>query len=104
MTEMLMYATLSDTLIVVYVLSVIMLIEVCKVTSQKLKCLYSNTTTIVLDWTILAAVDVSLLHSYCTRNTLCSASRCALRLRYIDLAVGIKVAVEVCCCLTIFSC
>jgi hypothetical protein len=32
-----------------------------------------------------------------------SESRCALRLRYIDLVVSVEVAVEVCCCFTVFS-
>jgi hypothetical protein len=36
--------------------------------------------------------------------TVCSESRCALRLRYADLVVSIEVAVEVCCCLTVLSC
>jgi hypothetical protein len=31
-------------------------------------------------------------------------SHCALRLRYVDLVVSIEVAVEVCCCFTVFSC
>ena len=44
-----MYAIISDLLIVVYVLFVIMLIEVCKVIRQELKCLCSNTTTILLE-------------------------------------------------------
>jgi hypothetical protein len=30
-------------------------------------------------------------------------SRCALRLRYVDLVVSIDVAVEVCCCFTVCS-
>jgi hypothetical protein len=101
---MLMYATMSDTLLVVYVLFVILLREVCKVISQELKCLYSNTTTILLEWIIPATVDASLLHSYCARNTLCSESRCALRLWHVDLVISIEVAVEVCCCFTVFSC
>jgi hypothetical protein len=33
-----------------------------------------------------------------------SESRCALTLRYVDLAVSIEVAVAVCYCLTVFSC
>jgi hypothetical protein len=33
-----------------------------------------------------------------------SEIRCALRLRYVDLVVSIEVAVEVCCCFTVFSC
>jgi hypothetical protein len=36
--------------------------------------------------------------------TVRSESRCALRLRYVDLVVSIEVAVEVCCCLSVFSC
>jgi hypothetical protein len=31
-------------------------------------------------------------------DTVRSESRCALRLRYVDLVVSIEVAVEVCCC------
>jgi hypothetical protein len=33
-----------------------------------------------------------------------SETHCALRLRYVDLVVSIEVAVEVCCCFTVFSC
>jgi hypothetical protein len=40
----------------------------------------------------------------CNLTTVRSASRCALRLRYLDLVVSIEVTVEVCCCLTVFSC
>jgi hypothetical protein len=36
--------------------------------------------------------------------TVRSGSHCALRLWYADLVVGIEVAVEVCCCFTVFSC
>jgi hypothetical protein len=36
-------------------------------------------------------------------TTVCSESRCALRLRYVDLVVSIEVAVEVCCCFNVFS-
>jgi hypothetical protein len=38
------------------------------------------------------------------KNTVRSESRCALRLRYVDLVVSIEVFVEVCCCFTVFSC
>jgi hypothetical protein len=31
-------------------------------------------------------------------------SHCACRLWYVDLVVSIEVAVEVCCCFTVFSC
>jgi hypothetical protein len=37
-------------------------------------------------------------------NTVRSESPCALRLRYVDLVVSIEVAVEMCCCVTVFSC
>jgi hypothetical protein len=36
--------------------------------------------------------------------TVRSESRCALRLRYVDLVVSIEVTGEVCCCFTVFSC
>jgi hypothetical protein len=37
-------------------------------------------------------------HIYVKNSTVCSESRCALRLRYVELVVSIEVAVEVCCC------
>jgi hypothetical protein len=37
-------------------------------------------------------------------NTISPESRCALRLRYVDLVVCTEVAVEVCCCFSVFSC
>jgi hypothetical protein len=33
-----------------------------------------------------------------------SESRCALRLRYVDLVVSIEVTIEVCCSFTVFGC
>jgi hypothetical protein len=53
----------------------------------------------------IATILVNLL--LCTLQncyTVCSESRCALRLRYVDLLVSTEVAVEVCCCFTVFSC
>jgi hypothetical protein len=41
---------------------------------------------------------------YVLVNTVRSESRYALRLRHVDLVVSIEVAVEVCCCFTVFSC
>jgi hypothetical protein len=38
------------------------------------------------------------------RYTVRSESHRALRLRYVDLVVSIKVAVEVCCCFVTFHC
>jgi hypothetical protein len=49
-------------------------------------------------------LGVPVLHSVSgMSNTVRSESRCALRLRYVDLVVSIEVAVEVCCCFTVFS-
>jgi hypothetical protein len=41
---------------------------------------------------------------HCLPNTVRSERRCVLRLGYVHLVVSIEVAVEVCCCLTVFSC
>jgi hypothetical protein len=43
---------------------------------------------------------------FCTHwfSTVRSESRYALRLRYVDLVVSNEVAVEVCCCFTVFRC
>jgi hypothetical protein len=45
-----------------------------------------------------------LLAKVSGQNTVHSESRCALMLQYVDLVVSIEVAVEVCCCFTVFSC
>jgi hypothetical protein len=48
---------------------------------------------------------VIMKYHYDLGSTVRSESCCALRLRYIDLVVSIEVvAVEVCCCFTVFSC
>jgi hypothetical protein len=47
-------------------------------------------------------VEVQGVKDYVT--TVRSEGRCAFRLRYVDLVVSIEVAVEVCCCFTVFSC
>jgi hypothetical protein len=52
--------------------------------------------------TMAQTEDASNLHS--GRTTVRSESHCALRLRYVDLVVSIEVAVEMCCCFTVFSC
>jgi hypothetical protein len=49
---------------------------------------------------IISFIFYRLLCKYTVR----SESRCALRLRYVDLFVNIEVAVEVCCCFAVFSC
>jgi hypothetical protein len=41
---------------------------------------------------------------YIGDNTMRSESRCALRLRYVDLVVSVEVAVEVCCCCVPLHC
>jgi hypothetical protein len=45
-------------------------------------------------------------HNYCHnyKRHLDYTGCCAVRLRYVDLVVCMEVAVEVCCCLTVFSC
>jgi hypothetical protein len=35
---------------------------------------------------------------------MCSESRCALRLRHVDLVVSLEFAVAVCCYFNVFSC
>jgi hypothetical protein len=37
-------------------------------------------------------------------HAVCSESRCALRLRYVNLVVSIEVSIDVCRCFTVFSC
>jgi hypothetical protein len=43
-----------------------------------------------------------LCYLYC--STVRSESRCALRLRYVDLVVSIEIAVAVCCYFNVLSC
>jgi hypothetical protein len=51
------------------------------------------------------AISVSKIASWnAFGNRERSESRCALSLRYVDLVFSIEVAVEVCCCFTVFSC
>jgi hypothetical protein len=45
--ELLIYAVMLDSLTAVYIQFMIMLIELQKVLSQELKCLCSNTTTVL---------------------------------------------------------
>jgi len=47
---------------------VIMLIELQTVLSQELKCLCSKATSVLSEWTIPKAVDMSLLHFYFIKN------------------------------------
>jgi hypothetical protein len=44
------------------------------------------------------------MKTYINFYTVRSESRCALRLRYVDLVVSMEVAVEVCCCFAVLSC
>jgi hypothetical protein len=53
---------------------------------------------------VLVYVYMAVASGICSYGTAHSESRCALRLRYIDLFVNIEVAVAVCCCFTVFSC
>jgi hypothetical protein len=60
---------------------------------------------------IIITTVITIITPFRWQNGICktqtierSESRCVLRLRYVDLAVIIEVAVEVCCCLTVFGC
>jgi hypothetical protein len=44
--------------------------------------------------------DVIVTKNHTVRLESC----CALRLWYVDLVVNVEVAVEMCCCFTVFSC
>jgi hypothetical protein len=63
-------------------------------------------TKIAVSWGRDAQIPGAKSSKFCTvaPNTVHSESRGALRLRYVDLVVSIEVAVEVCCCFTVFSC
>jgi hypothetical protein len=54
-----------------------------------------------LSFPLVQYMIISLATFACTVH---SESRCALRPRHVDLVVTIEVAVEVCCCFTVFSC
>ena len=68
MNELLAYVIMSDRLMVAYVQFVITSIELTEVLSQELKCLCTNSTTVLLEESIPKTVDDSLLHFYCIRN------------------------------------
>jgi hypothetical protein len=53
---------------------------------------------------IISIVIIIIDTPFKIHNTVRSESRCALRLRYVDFVVSIEVAVEVCYCVTVFSC
>ena len=61
------------------------LIELQKVLSQELKCLYSKTTTVLLEWTVPKAMDVILLYFYFIRSNKYLVQKCI----YIVYTVGI---------------
>lgn len=68
MKKLLTYAVMSYSRIIACVQYTIVLIELHKVLSQEIKCsLYSKTSTVLSEWTVLKSVDVSLLHLYCIR-------------------------------------
>jgi hypothetical protein len=49
----------------------------------------------------ISRLRVNYLQAFCpNHNTVLSESRCALRLRYVDLVVSIEFAVELRCCFT----
>jgi hypothetical protein len=53
---------------------------------------------------VMKHIDVKNTSKMFIYSAVRSESRCALRLRYVDLVVSIEVAVEVFCCFTVFSC
>jgi hypothetical protein len=55
----------------------------------------------IAGWIPYHVIVILYLSVLCTVS---SESRCAVRLRYVDLVVSIEVAVAVCCCFTAFSC
>jgi hypothetical protein len=65
--KLLTYAILLESLIAVYVQFVIILIEIKKVLSQKLKCLCSK-ATILSKRTVTKTTAVTLLYCYCIIN------------------------------------
>jgi len=54
------YAIMFGTLALVYLRLVIMLLDLQKVLSQELKCLYSKTTTVLSETMVPKTMDVSL--------------------------------------------
>jgi hypothetical protein len=62
------------------------------------------------DVRFVAVAEESPSHRVCEllkmtgHNAVRSESRCARRVRYVDLVVSIEAAVEVCRCFTVFSC
>jgi hypothetical protein len=65
-----------------------------KVTTEPLGCV-----TVAI-----RAFQILYILRYVNNFTVRSGSRCALRLRYVDVGVSIEVAIVVCCCFTVFSC
>jgi hypothetical protein len=56
-------------------------------------------------WTANRAMIEGICNEFLSKYyTVLSKSRCALRLRYVDLVASNEVAVEVCCCFIVFSC
>jgi hypothetical protein len=72
----------------------------CSISHACVGCLAAN--TIWLEWNLFGKYIYTHTHTH--THTVCSKSYCALRLQYVHLVVSIEVAVEVCCCLTVFSC
>jgi hypothetical protein len=68
MNELLTYGFLSDLLILAYIQFVTMLTELQSLLGQELKCLCSETVTVLTERTVPKTLDISLLHLYCIRN------------------------------------
>jgi len=62
------YAIMSGALILVYVQSVMMLIELQRMLSHELKHMCSKTTTVLSESMVIKGTDVRLLYFYCIIN------------------------------------
>jgi hypothetical protein len=63
-----------------------------------------NHRTTGLVWITLSFLDWWIIYLHIHISTVHLESCCALRLRYVDFVVSNEIAIEVCCCFTVFSC
>ena len=63
----------------------IVLIKLQKVLNQELKCLYSKTTTVLLEWTVPKAMDVILLYFYFIRSNKYIIQKCMYIVYTVDI-------------------
>jgi hypothetical protein len=76
--------------------------------STQLPCAQLSRTSVFCTPGVIQTLQYTLgIPEHCQEAgfyTVRSESRCALRLRYVDMVVSIEVVVEVCRCFTVFSC